>query len=228
MEPITNVVQLRRYLAEQFPNLRLCSEKSLVRTAQCWPTGLAQMDRLLGGGLPKSAITELVSPESSSGSALVLFLLLRRAHLCRHWVALVDAHDSFAPSALGEQVFPRFLWVRCRDAAQALKATDLLLRDGNLSLVLLDLRLSSATECRKIPATTWHRFQRLVKPVSTALLVNTPRPVVSSPHLRLQLKSRLGLSALDRPESELLAQLQFQLTHDGAGSIEEELLAKAG
>lgn len=228
MGPIRNVVELRRYLAEQFPNLRLCSEKSLVRRAQCWPTGLAGMDKLLKGGLPKGAITELVSRDGSSGSALVLFLLLRRAHSCRRWVALVDGHDSFDPSVLGEEVFSRFVWVRCQDAGQALKATDLLLRDGNLSLVLLDLRLSSALECRRIPSATWHRFQRLVKGVSTALLVTAPRRVVSSPHMGLELRSGLRLGALERPESEVLAELEFELTHDGAGSVEEELLAKAG
>jgi hypothetical protein len=157
-----------------------------------------------------------------------LFLLLRQAHRCRQWVVLVDAHDSFDPATLADETFPRLLWVRCHNAGEALKVTDLLLRDGNLSLVLLDLRLTSPTECRRIPASTWHRFQRLVKPMSTALLVTTPRPLVSSPHLRFELKSRFTLSALERPESELLDQLEIQLTHDGMHSLDEELLAQAG
>ena len=87
--------------------------------------------------------------------------LLRQARRANQWVALVDAQDSFDPSKLGEAVFSRLVWVRCRDAAQALKATDLLLRDGNLPLVLLDLQMNPAAELRKIPATTWHRWQRL-------------------------------------------------------------------
>jgi len=42
------------------------------------------------------------------------------------------------------------------------KATDLLLHDGNLPLVLLDLQFLPSRALRKIPPSTWHRFGRLV------------------------------------------------------------------
>jgi hypothetical protein len=206
--PITSIIELRNLLAERFPNLRLGSAPAACKSAAVWPTGLPQIDRLLGGGLPKSAMTELVSTQLSSGSALVLLALLRQARRANQWVALVDAQDSFDPSKLGEAVFNRLVWVRCQEAAQALKATDLLLRDGNLPLVLLDLQMNPAAQLRKIPATTWHRWQRLLEPISTALLVLTPCRMVSGARGRLELKGRFPLQAVAQNEEELLPQLE--------------------
>src|SRR6185369_8652317 len=66
--PITSIIELRNLLAERFPNVRLGSAPAVCKSAAVWPTGLPQIDRLLGGGLPKSAMTELVSTQLSSGS----------------------------------------------------------------------------------------------------------------------------------------------------------------
>lgn len=228
MNPVTNVVQLRQLLAERFPHLRFCSEQSLAKSTAVWPTGLAQIDNILNGGLPRSAITELTCPQPSSGSALLAFALLRQAHESRQWAALVDGMDSFDPARMGEEPFARFLWVRCRTAMQALQAADLLLRDGNLSLVILDLRMNPAAELRKVSSATWHRFQRLIEPNSTALFVISPRPFVANARARLELTSRFSLDALDQPEHELLAKLQLRLLHQRSISDAGELLAQAG
>src|SRR5688572_28063109 len=183
MQPIKDIVELRRYVAERLPHVRLYTEGALTRSIAHSPTGLRGFDQLLGGGLPKGALTEVVGTKPNSGSALLLWTLLRQAQERNQWVALVDAHDSFDAAACGDEIFSRFLWVRCSGAAQALKAADLLLRDGNLPLVILDLYLSSALECRKIPSSIWHRFQRLVQPRSTSLLVLSSQPMVSSAHI---------------------------------------------
>ena len=47
------------------------------------------------------------------------------------------------------------LWVRCAAREEALKATDLLLRDRNFPLVVLDLKLNPIKQLRKIPTSTW-------------------------------------------------------------------------
>lgn len=228
MNPVTNVVQLRQLLAERFPHLRFGSEQSLTKRNAVWPTGLPQIDETLNGGLPRSAITELTCPKPSSGSALLAFALLQHAHESRQWVALVDGMDSFDPAHIGEDPFPRFLWVRCRNAMQALQASDLLLRDGNLALVILDLRMNPAAQLRKVSSATWHRFQRLIEPNSTALFVITPRPFVANARARLELTSRFTLAALDQPEHELLAQLKLRLVHQRSLADPDELLAQAG
>ena len=228
MNPITNVVQLRQLLAKQFPHLNFGLGGRTSPPAVVWPTGLGQIDNILDGGLPRSAITELTCPRPSSGSALLSFALLEQAHELRQWVALVDGMDTFDPSRIGEEPFPRFLWVRCRNALQALQASDLLLRDGNFAMVILDLRMNPATELRKVSSATWHRFQRLIESNSTALFVITPRPLVANPRARLELTSRFTLAALDKPQHELLAELKVRLVHQRARGQTDELLARTG
>jgi hypothetical protein len=225
---VANIVQLRQLLAERFPHLRFCSQQSLAKSTAVWPRGLAQLDNTLNGGFPRSAITELTCPKASSGSALLTFALLRQAHESRQWVALVDGMDSFDPARMGEETFRRFLWVRCRNAMQALQASDLLLRDGNLALVILDLRMNPAAELRKVSSTTWHRFQRLIEPAATTLFVITPHPLIPSAHARLELTSRFTLADLDKPEHELLPQLSLRLLRQHSTPNADELLAQAG
>jgi hypothetical protein len=227
VNPVTNVVQLRQMLAERFPHLRFGSGGRASSRA-VWPTGVEQIDNILNGGLPRSAITELTCPKPSSGSALLAFALLQRAHESRQWVALVDGMDTFDPARIGEEPFPRFLWVRCRNALQALQASDLLLRDGNLALVILDLRMNPANELRKVSSATWHRFQRLIESNSTVLFVTTPRPLVANARARLELIGRFRLDALDKPEQELLSELKVRLVHQRSIGETDEIIAQAG
>ena len=92
-----------------------------------------------------------------------------------------------------------------------MQAADLLLRDGNFPLVILDLMLNSLAELRKIPSSNWYRLQRLVEPAPTAFLVLTPRSMISSAQWKLSLESRWNLPQLDWATGELQGQLNFRL-----------------
>lgn len=205
-----NAIQLRQFLAERFPGLRLFSEAEAAKAGSCCPTGLPPIDGLLEGGLPKGAITELVRDEKKAGSGLVLSSILR--HLQHQWVGLIDGRDCFDPASLDFQL-SRLIWVRCQDTAEALKAADLLLRDGNLPLVLLDLGLNPLPQLRRTPSTIWYRLQRLIEHKSTALLVITPRPTVSSAKARLYLAGDFHLDALGQTQDQLLRQLKFTVVN---------------
>src|SRR3954470_7655931 len=100
------IIHLRQLLAERFP-------QTFAPAADSLPTGLPAIDEAIGGGLPKSAITELSSPNLSAGSALFLHVLLRRAHRDGFFLALVDGRDSFDPQAAGNKVLRHLLWMRC-------------------------------------------------------------------------------------------------------------------
>jgi hypothetical protein len=219
MQPTMNIAQLRQLLAERLPALRQFSEQSSSK-AVSWPTGLAAIDNLLRGGLPKSAISELVSSRLSAGSALIMVALLRRTYRTNQWLGLIDGRDCFDPAPLDNTLLSRLLWVRCRETKQAFKVADLLLRDGNLPLVVFDLRLNSTAELRRIPATTWYRLQRIVELTSSTLLVITPRPMVSSADVRLSLESHFALDALTQTEAELLPQLKFRLARSWPAQTE--------
>jgi hypothetical protein len=227
MQSVTNIVQLRQLLAERFPNVRMRLGGTGKSTA-CWASGIAQLDTLLDGGLPKSALTELVSPRLSTGSGLVVQTLLRAAAGRRQWAALVDGQDCFDPTAFENAELNRLLWVRCQNAVQALKAADFLLRDGNVSLVILDLQINPAKQLQKVPASSWYRLQRCLEPRATAFLVVTPRAMVGAAHLRLRLQNRFDLGALAQARRELIGQLEFELVRMHGMEHESRELAKAG
>jgi hypothetical protein len=185
------IIDLRNLLAVHFPQVPVPLGTRLV-------TGLAFVDQAVGGGLPKGAITELISPRGSAGSASLVHTFIHGAYRDKYFVALIDGRDSFDPCALANSILRQLLWVRCTKALEAIKAADLLLRDGNFPLAIVDLILNSQEELRKIPQTTWYRLQRLVESVPTACLVLTRYEMVSSAQLKLVLENSWHLETLEK------------------------------
>lgn len=194
---------LRHLLAERFP--------TVPRTAgRLLPTGLASIDESTGG-LPLSAITEIVCDTPSCGGHLLFGQLLAITRRERQRVALIDSTDSFDPASHPADLLAHLVWIRCRDTATALQATDLLARDANFSLLLLDLRDAPAADLRRIPGPQWYRLQRAVEPTDLALVVETPRPSVPSAQLRLILETSHSPSAFNRERSTLIETLPATL-----------------
>ncbi len=77
-------------------------------------TGVSEIDALLEGGLPVGAITEMVGPESSGRTAIVLSFLrqLARAGRVCAWVDVSDTLSPESAAAAGIDL-SRLLWVRC-------------------------------------------------------------------------------------------------------------------
>lgn len=198
------IIDLRKLLAQRFPQEQVSPGDRLQ-------TGLRIFDETLAGGLTKGALTELSSPPGNAGSASIIAALLQRAGRERSFLALIDGRDSFDPQSMEASVLPHLLWVRCRKASEAIQAADLLLRDGNFPLVLLDLVLNPATELRRIPQSHWYRLQRLVEPAPTAFLVFTPQSMISSAQWKLTLENRWTLPQLDWEGTKLQGQLRARL-----------------
>ena len=188
------IIDLRNLLANRFPRAPKSVGTRLI-------TGLAFFDQSVGGGLPKGAITELITPPRSAGSASLVHAFIHRAYRDKYFVALIDGRDSFDPCALGNSILRQLLWVRCAKALEAVKAADLLLRDGNFPLLIVDLIFNSPGELRKIPQTTWYRLQRLVESVPTACLVLTRYEMVSSAQLKLVLENSWNLETLEKHDA---------------------------
>lgn len=214
MAASSSIIDLRRLLAERFP-------QTFAPGADRLATGLRGIDDVVGG-LPKNAITELTTRNLSAGSALLIHALLQRAHRESFFVALIDGSDSFDPQPAGPAL-RNLLWVRCRDGFQAIQGTDLLLRDGNFPLVILDLVMNAGDELRKIPQTNWYRLQRLVEGAPTAFLVLTRRSMSSSAQLKLSLENTWRLADLEQPNLTARLKIRVERSH-GAG----EIRARAG
>src|SRR5437588_7102145 len=187
----SKVVDLRKLLSARFHHPAPAPTSVLT-------TGVELLDRITGGGLPKSAITELISPKASAGSASLIHALLRSAQCDQHFVALIDGSDSFDPGSSDNSALQHLLWVRCRKAFDAIKAADFLLRDGNFPLVIVDLVLNSAEELRKIPQTSWYRLQRLAEAVPSACLIINRQSMVSSAQLKIVLENSWTLADLEK------------------------------
>jgi hypothetical protein len=220
MAASSKVVDLRNLLAERFPH-------SLSPPATRLATGISALDQTTGGGLPKGAITELSSAQCSAGTASLINALLRGASRDRYFLALIDGRDSFDPQPLGNICLRNLLWIRCTQAIEAVKAADLLLRDGNFPLVILDLVLNLAPELRKIPQTSWYRLQRLVEAAPTAFLILTPRSMVSSAQFKLTLENSWKLADLERANPLSQCKIRVQRMQGGRQTTDLEI-ARAG
>ncbi len=194
------ILELRKILADRFP-------QTSGAGSLCIPTGWFPLDSLLGGGLPKGAITQLVTPNISSGGAVVLHeIISSMQHLAQH-VALIDCKDCFEPGA----DHPLLLWIRCHNLRQALKATDLILRDGNLSLVILDFKENQDRELRQIPGSTWYRFQRIIEESRNTLLAITRHPVVVNAQITVSTLHRLSIDDLSTQRIDLIKFIRLEI-----------------
>src|SRR5579863_1057635 len=236
-----------------------------VRPApQMVPSGVREIDTLTGG-LPRGCLTEICGP-ASSGRTSVLLAALAAATQRQEVCALVDISDAFNPhSAAAEGVnFEKMLWVRCggskqkagspprhrdtekkngkieKPVEQALRVTDLLLQSGGFGLVIIDLGDTSLKMARRIPLTSWFRFQRAVEHTATVLFVVSQVPCAQTCASLLLKVSGKKLSALSSQLSaetpahaQLLNGLRIQgellrsrLGRKPAGSVTAEFTTK--
>jgi hypothetical protein len=203
----TNVIELRQLLAEKFPGVRMEAGRRETLTHR-WPTGIPQIDFQLEGGLAQGSPTEIISSGVRSGSSFLITQVIRQARHSGHWTALIDGMDSFDPAALENHDLARLLWVRCANAKEALKATDLLLHDGTIGVIVLDLVSCPRAQLRRIPSSTWHRLARTLEKTATVFLVLTPEAMISTAAARLQLQPRFTLDALEDDRDTLRAQVE--------------------
>jgi hypothetical protein len=199
--PASNLPALRRLLSERFPQAARAPAGALL-------TGIPRVDET-AGGLPRHAVTELVCSAPSCGGQTFVGQLLAATRANRIRAALVDSTDSFDPASSGSaDDLAHLIWVRCNQTGQALQATDLLARDANLGLVVLDLRHAPEAALRRIPNRQWYLFQRAVESTDLALVIITPRALVSSAQLRLELEHPHGSAAHERERPVLTATLE--------------------
>ena len=145
-------------------------------------TGVAAIDAILGGGLPRGQLSEIHGPPSS-GRTGVLVAALSALTSSAALVALVDPLDRFDPgsAAAGGACLSRLLWLRgprldreepeAKTLAGAVSAVATLAGSGLFDLVALDLAGAAAAARRALPATTWTRLVRAVEETKTALVV---------------------------------------------------------
>jgi hypothetical protein len=192
-------IQIEHVLERRFPAALTPVPHTIRETA---PTGIDEVDLLLGGGLPVGAISEVAGPESSGRTSLALSFVAGRTRegLACAWVDAGDALDAESAAASGVNL-KQLLWVRCRSEGpiargqdraklssakpwprldQALRATDLLLQAGGFAALVLDLGGTAPEHGLRIPLATWFRFRQAAGRTRCSLLVLAQVPLAQS------------------------------------------------
>lgn len=224
-----SIVALRKHLREKFPAAHrmdkavappVATSEENLKSTELQPSSFQDdpLHSLAPDRFPAGAITEITPAHPSCGLSLILAALLECGSCTDSLpLVLIDARDSFDPTSYTSAECSRLLWIRCHETDHAIKSADLLLRDGNLPFVLLDLSALPLRELRRIPTSSWHRLRQLAESTSCTLLALTPTPLIPGTALRLTLNRELTLDLLDRPRSELLDNLRVQTTRHRSG-----------
>ncbi len=201
-------------------------------TPEMVPSGIPEIDTLTGGlprGC-LSEIYGPASSGRTSVLLAALAAATGREEVCA-LVDTTDAFDPESGAAAGVD-FERLLWVRCdgispqrqpsaslragsdaekknnspkeitQPVERALRVADLLLQSGGFGLVALDFGDVPFAVARRIPLTTWFRFQRVLEPTPTALLVVSQAPCAQTcASLLLRLQS--SVVSLQSPGNQL-------------------------
>jgi hypothetical protein len=176
-------------------------------------TGIAPLDALLGGGLPRGRLCEISGPLSSGRTSLVIALL---AAVTRSGeiAALVDAADAFDPAsaATAGVALESVLWARAPKPREALRCAERLLDARGFGIVVVDV--GDATDRVQRPATVltadrhrtsptnpslWKRLAHSAHASGTALLVSASH-AQAGPFAALTLEARaVRAHFADRP-----------------------------
>ena len=188
------------------PALRdLLLTPGLVRgaTARVQPprltTGVDALDVLLGGGLPRGALTEIVG-NPSSGRTTIASVLMRAVTAVGALAACVDLPDAFDPqhaSRAGVDL-TRVLWVRPRTPRDALQAAAHVLEADGFALVVVDLDDARAT--RDVRPSWWMRVTRAAARTRTAVVALGRENVAGTfAMVRIELQRRAAVFETDGP-----------------------------
>ncbi len=142
-------------------------------------TGRSELDRLLGGGFPYGALTEIRGHVGSGRFATVL-ASLAAATSGGEYAALVDLGDGLDPKlarTTGVDL-ERVLWIRPRHLREAAAAAEIAIT-GGFSLVAVDLGLPPVARGGRVDAGIWIRLARTAAREHCALLVATTWPLDS-------------------------------------------------
>jgi hypothetical protein len=183
------VLQLRTELRTRFDvpfEVRQRDEREQI------PTGVAAIDELTAGGIPRGTLTEICGLESTGRTALAFAVLgqaTKRGECCA-WIDTSGAFDPVSAVEAGVDL-ERVLWVNCGGNAQhALKSTDLLIQGGGFGLVVLDMADTPDAIARRIPLASWFRLRHAAERTGAAL-VAVERQINARSCSALQIEMRL-------------------------------------
>jgi hypothetical protein len=198
----TSLQEIRRQLREKFP-----AAHGSVKVEEEPPVITRKPFEI--STFPARAISELIPAEKGCALSLWIAGILGEPEetAALPEFVLVDAGDHFDPASYTAAACSRLLWVRCSRIQDALKATDLLVRDGNIPFIMLDVYSMPMSDLRSIASSIWWRIRQFCESSACRLIVLAPFPLVPCASLRLSISTRLTLDDFNQPRSEVLRNL---------------------
>lgn len=207
MTTVVDISELRESMRKKFPAAH--RHAVLLESIQPAPEEKTTLH------FDPGTINEIVGTAPFQGISLLISQLLAEDHDLP--LALVDGSDSFDPASHGNELCRKLFWIRCSAPHQVIQATDLLLRDGNLPLILLDLHLVPARELGRIPDALWQRFRSEARESGSTLVVLSPKVIVTSAHTRHFIEGAFTLDHLEKSAPAL------RVTPDTASRMKKTL-----
>ena len=172
----------------------LVSARRIQRETVVLPSGIAELDRLTGGGVPRGELTEVVAP--GSGGAGVLYSLLAAASKRGERMAVVDPSAALdVPSAQAAGVaLERLLWIRPDGSRQGLRVMEWILETGSFAVVVLDLGICRPQRSLALPSACWVRIRKRAAAARAAAIVLSAEGLLGSfASLSLEVSRRSAL-----------------------------------
>lgn len=201
----------------------------IKQAPELFSTGISEIDAMLGGGIPRSSITEVSGAASSGKTSFALSVvsaITQSGNVC----AWVDVNDTLSPesaAAAGIEL-RKLLWLRMTSKGgvkltnkpwsrleQAISATDLLLQAGGFGSIVLDMSDVLPQHVMRITLGTWYRFRLAAEQARTAFLLLTQTPCASScAALVLRCETAEIQPFSERGETALFEGLQYALRRE--------------
>lgn len=199
------LANLQHHLRGKFPEAR----HELASVAPAPPPEL-DFDLRNPATFPRGGITEIVPAHPAAGLSLVVASLLAHepAHASVPELALIDGRDSFDPCSFAAADCAKLLWIRCQTPEQAIKAADLILRDGNLPRVIIDLLAFPFAELRNIPNSAWQRLKQSIEINDLSVIALSPQAWIPCTRMRLSMHTGFRLAHLAASRPELIQQVR--------------------
>jgi recombination protein RecA len=188
MGQAVSILRDQETLQSRFPGLLEIRRQNV---SEPLPTGIPEVDRLIGGGIPRATLSEITG-EPSSGRTSLLFSILAHCNARGEFCALIDGSNTFDPlsAAMAGVQLSQLLWVCCGGSAEnALKATDLIVQAGGFGVVVIDLGDISNQQVRRISLTSWFRLRHAAEH-NGVVLIAIMRQSNTASCSRLQLELR--------------------------------------
>jgi hypothetical protein len=174
---VSTATALDRFASLQLPGVRIGALP--VEPVRRLPTGIESLDELLGGGLPRGHLSEIVGGPSSGRTAL-LHALLASATQRGEVVAVVDLPDALDPRSLAQAGadLTRVLWVRPPSPQVALKCAELILSAGGFGMLAVDgLGARAPRAGRALPPHVWPRLAQVTRRAGAVCLLCVPQRI---------------------------------------------------